>query len=131
MDLGRWDFFQNPSKQPQSVVVKTEENIWLSLSGLHEDVQVLFKKILRAGEDAKHMLLSWIGDCLKANAGRGKLWTSEVGALMGNSFVSDGFMLNLGAVMLKLCGPFTQGKHNVKLLKVNVAYRFVTEYCTK
>jgi hypothetical protein len=44
----------------------------------------------------------WLGDCFKANAGRGKLWTSEMGALLSNSYASDGFFLNLVPVLPKV-----------------------------
>ena len=45
-----------------------------------------------------------------------------MGALMSNSFASDGFMLNLGSVLLRLCSPFTSGVKNPRLLKIDVTY---------
>ena len=54
----------------------------------------LFKGLFRISPDVKHVTLMWIGDCLRANAGRGKLWTSEMGAIMSVNFVSDGFMVD-------------------------------------
>ena len=32
----------------------------------------------RCGDDVKHLSLMWLGECLAANAGRGKMWTSQV-----------------------------------------------------
>jgi ubiquitin conjugation factor E4 A len=68
----------------------------------------------------------WVGECLRANAGRGKLWTSEMGAIMSANFVSDGFMLNLSGVLLQFCLPFTSGVKNSKLFKINPSYTACT-----
>jgi ubiquitin conjugation factor E4 A len=82
----------------------------------------IFRQLLRCNADVKHLTLMWIGDCFHANAGRGKLWTAEMGGVLSGSFVSDGFMLNLGSILMKLCSPFTEGHHNPKLLKIDCRY---------
>ena len=67
----------------------------MSLEALRSDIYQLFNALLRSSPKVKHLTLMWLGDCFKANAGRGKLWTSEMGALLSNSYASDGFFLNL------------------------------------
>lgn len=121
-ELGAFDFFENPSSQPGSVHQRTEGQIWQSLEQLQEWLFRLFKGLFRISPDVKHLTLMWIGDCFKANAGRGKLWTSEMGAIMSANFVSDGFMLNLSGVLLQFCIPFTTGAKNPKLFKIDTRY---------
>jgi ubiquitin conjugation factor E4 A len=53
------------------------------------------------------------------------MWTNEMGPMLSQSYVSDGFMLNLGSVLLRLCKPFTNGAKNPKMLKVNPTYSAV------
>ena len=126
-ELGSFDFFENPSSQPGSVHQRTEGQIWQALEQLHEWLFRLFKGLLRISPDVKHLTLMWIGECLRANAGRGKLWTSEMGAIMSAQFVSDGFMLNLSGVLLQFCVPFTTGPKNPKIFKIDSRYTACTE----
>ena len=74
----------------------------MSLEALRSDIYQLFNALLRSSPKVKHLTLLWLGDCFKANAGRGKLWTSEMGALLSNSYASDGFFLNLVSSALNL-----------------------------
>ena len=121
-ELGGFDFFENPSSQPGSVHQRTEGQIWQALEQLQEWLYRLFKGLFRISPDVKHLTLMWIGECLRANAGRGKLWTSEMGAIMSANFVSDGFMLNLSGVLLQFCIPFTTGAKNPKIFKIDSRY---------
>ena len=45
-----------------------------------------------------------------------------MGPLLSQGYVSDGFMLNLGGVLLRLCAPFISGRRNPKMLKVDLTY---------
>lgn len=121
-DLQQCDFFENPSTQTAAVHSATEARIWNGLQNHREKLTAVFKQFLKASDKAKHLVLSWIGNCLKANVGRGKLWTSAVGGLLGNNFVSDGFALNLGGVLLQLCQPFVRGGKNSLILKIRPNY---------
>ena len=56
---------------------------------------------------------------MEENSGRAGLWHVQTGGMLqGVSFVSDGFMVNLGAVLLQLAQPFTQDIKSNKFLKV-------------
>jgi hypothetical protein len=61
----------------------------------------LMNRFPRVSEDAKHFALSWLGECLAANSGRGQMWTSQMGPLLAANYASDGFMLNLGSTLLR------------------------------
>ena len=50
------------------------------------------------------------------------MWTSQMGQIMSQTLVSDGFMVNLGSVLLKLCEPFIGDSRNSKLLKIDFRY---------
>lgn len=87
--------------------------------------------LLRFSPGVKHKILTWIGSCLYANSGdtfcnfnrycvglhtslhhffflgRAKLWQSHMSGLMNFNLASDGFMLNLSSVLLRLCRPFS------------------------
>ncbi len=124
-ELGRYDFFEEPSKQPSSVHTSTESRIWNGLDVLHDIVHDILKSLFKVNDEVKHLALMWIGDCFKANAGRGKMWTGQMGALLSNSLASDGFFLNLGAVLLKFCLPFTKSLANPKIMKIDPTYTSV------
>lgn len=124
-EIGNYDFFENPSKQPGSVHSSTESRIWTGLEIVQELTHEIFNGLIRAGPESKHFTLMWIGDCLKANVGRGKLWTGEVGSLFASQYSSDGFMLNLSALLLRFCRPICQGVGNPKILKISPTYTSV------
>lgn len=75
--------------------------------------------MFQVSPEAKDGLLSWMEACLQANRGRAGLWHLQ-GAEGGlqSIYASDGFMINLGAVMLHLAQPFTQDVRTAKILKV-------------
>ena len=62
----------------------------------------------------------WLGSCLAANQARGKMWTNQMGPLLAPGLASDGFMLNLGSCLLRLCGPLTENMD--KMTKVEPSY---------
>lgn len=76
---------------------------------------------------ARVKTLKWISQCLKANAGRGKLWNSQVFNPAFINSVSDGFMINLANITLRLCQPFCNNLKDAKILKVDPTYCAVNE----
>ena len=67
--------------------------------------------------EAKDRTLAWLVSCLDANRNKAKL----VASFVSTSGASDGFMLNLAAVLLKLSIPFL-GPLNPKLSTVDVRF---------
>lgn len=86
---------------------------------LHVQLHKIFLNLLKAGPDVKHKTLLWLGSCLEKNLGRCKLWNIEISML---GFISDGFAINLSAVLLRLCQPFISSSKNPKLLKIDPTY---------
>lgn len=98
-------------------------NIWSGLDALSESMHKVFHTLLKVSREVRHLTLSWIGDCLHANASRGKLWNSHNNTgLPDVTSVSDGFMLNLGNVLLRLCQPFCSKPDDTKILKIDPTY---------
>ena len=124
-EMGTYDFFEEPSKQPPSVHNNTEGRIWSATEIVHEICHEIFNALFRVDPEVKHLTLMWIGNCFQANAGRGKMWTNEMGPWLSNTFASDGFMLNLEAVLLMFCKPFAEGVGNTRMLKIDPTYTSV------
>jgi ubiquitin conjugation factor E4 A len=81
--------------------------------------------LLTRSPQIKNKTLEWLGLCLKTNADRGKLWNAQSPPdLNPANFtnVSDGFMINFGNVMLRLCHPFCSNFKDKKILKVDPTY---------
>lgn len=116
---GPYEFFEKALLQAASI---TEGNIWSATDVVTENLYKVFHALLKCSSEVRHQTLCWLADCLHANAGRGKLWNSHglnVGVL---GCVSDGFMLNLGCVLLRLCQPFCADPADPKLLLVDPTY---------
>lgn len=86
---------------------------------LHIQLHKIFLNLLKAGPEVKHRTLSWLGSCLEKNSGRCKLGNEGTSML---EFISDGFAINLSAVLLSLCQPFISNTDNPKLLKIDPTY---------
>ncbi|CAG4971899.1 unnamed protein product [Colias eurytheme] len=124
------EYFDNPTDQ--SSISMVESSIWNASSHLINNMHKVFLTLLKGGPQIKNRLLTWIGKCLKANVARGKLWNVQAGDISAASLqcVSDGFMLNLGAVLLQLCQPFCTSANDPKSLKIDPTYAAVpTEEC--
>lgn len=115
-----FEFFIEPLQQSNTAI---EGNIWTALDTLSECLHKVFHLLLKCSPEVRHSTLQWIGDCLQANAKRGKLWNMPhemgVNAML---CVSDGFMLNLGNVLLRLCQPFCIKQNDGKVPKIDPTY---------
>ncbi|XP_012529354.2 ubiquitin conjugation factor E4 A [Monomorium pharaonis] len=116
-----YDLFEKPLQEPSTIM---EATIWRAMDNLSEALYKVFHSLLKCSTEVRHLTLQWLGNCLYANASRGKLWNSqmEMGLLTGGHMcVSDGFMLNVGNVLLRLCQPFCT-KLNDKVPKIDPTY---------
>ena len=119
-DSGPWEYFSQPSGQPVSVHSATEGRLWSGLESVHTAGQTVIKQLLKVHEDVKHFVLLWLANCLADNQGRGKLWTNQMGSVLAGGLAGDGFMLNLGSVLLRLCGPMTENA--ARMEKIEPSY---------
>ena len=115
-----WEYFSQPSSQPVSVHSATEGRLWAGLESVHSAGQTVIKHLLKVSEDCKHFVLLWLSHCLADNQGRGKMWTNQMGSLLAAGLAGDGFMLNLGSILLRLCGPMVDSPS--KMDKVMASY---------
>ncbi|KAK2530332.1 Ube4a [Columba livia] len=114
-------YFLNPSRSsPQEIKVQ-ESNIHQFMAQFHEKIYQLLKNLLQLSPETKHRILSWLGNCLHANAGRTKIWANQMPEIFFQMYASDAFFLNLGAALLRLCQPFCRPK-SPKLLSFNPTY---------
>uniref|UniRef100_A0A8B9PPE1 Ubiquitin conjugation factor E4 A n=1 Tax=Apteryx owenii TaxID=8824 RepID=A0A8B9PPE1_APTOW len=114
-------YFLNPSRSsPQEIKVQ-ESNIHQFMAQFHEKIYQLLKNLLQLSPETKHRILSWLGNCLHANAGRTKIWANQMPEIFFQMYASDAFFLNLGAALLKLCQPFCKPK-SPRLLTFNPTY---------
>lgn len=105
-------------------MVSTEPMLWSSLDRLTSNIHGIILSLLKCNTDIKNRTLVWLGRCLHANADRGKLWSAQAPELNPSTYssVSDGFMINLGNVLLRLCQPFCSDPKDKKILKVDPTY---------
>ncbi|XP_072382541.1 ubiquitin conjugation factor E4 A [Diabrotica undecimpunctata] len=120
--VGQYVHFTNPVDQP--VNNGTEEYLWIYLSKQNKNLHKFFLAMLKCSPKVKEKTTLWIGNCLKTNANRGKLWNTHVPELNPAMYtnVADGFMLNLSNLLLSLCQPFCSKINDERILKVDPTY---------
>ncbi|XP_022251871.1 ubiquitin conjugation factor E4 A-like isoform X2 [Limulus polyphemus] len=121
MESEQYEFFEHPSRTTQQEHKITEQNIWMPLRSVTTQMHQIFYLLLRSSPEVRHKTMKWIGDCLHANSERSKLWNFHFEEVFGSVQASDGFMLNFGSVLLRLCKPFSL-PDSPKILKVNPTY---------
>lgn len=100
-----------------------EGNIWTAMDTLSDSLHRIFHALLKCSIEVRHLTLQWLGNCLHTNANRGKLWNSHTDMGFGAVLcVSDGFMLNIGNVLLRLCQPFCMKLNDDKVPKIDPTY---------
>ncbi|CAL9683941.1 unnamed protein product [Knipowitschia caucasica] len=114
-------YFLNPSRSSAQETKIQEANIHQFMGQFYDKLHQVFKNLLQRSGETRHLLLSWLGNCLQANAGRTKIWANQMPELFFQMYASDAFFLNLGSVMMKLCQPFCKPK-SPKLLTFNPTY---------
>ncbi|KAK3863322.1 hypothetical protein Pcinc_030892 [Petrolisthes cinctipes] len=115
-------YFAQPSSKPAHLHRETERDIWQAQQNLNSRTHKIFYRLLKVCPTAKTGLLEWIEGCLDTNRLRTSLVVlqgGQAGELARLGMVSDGFMVNLGAVMLPITQPFTQ---NTKILMVDPTF---------
>lgn len=101
-----------------------EPVLWTSMDNLTENIHKIFLNLLKLNAELRHKTLGWLGSCLKANSDKGKLWNSQAPELnpLIYTYASDGFMINISNVLLRLCHPFCSNVEDKKILKVDPTY---------
>ncbi|VDN99850.1 unnamed protein product [Rodentolepis nana] len=105
------EFFTDQT--PIKASVDADKNtIWRLTGEMDSKLTVLFKNLLRVGkqdDSIKSSLFEWFGACLHANRKRKQLANTMGSADPNNEdmrhLASDGFLNNLAALAVNLCGP--------------------------
>lgn len=82
---------------------------------------MIILNLLKRSSSVKTQVLMWLGNCVKANADRGKIWASQAVEVPFNTG-SDGMMINLLSVIMEFCQPFCSQTNEKKILKVDPTY---------
>lgn len=114
-DNGPYDFFDNLSENSTNI-----DHLNSCLTNHQNNIFNIFKMLLVQGTQVKSKTLTWIANCLHANAQRSQIWTMHNMAPMLNSGASDSFMFGLCSVLLRLCAPLC--KPSLKILLVDPTY---------
>lgn len=119
-----YQFFNQPTTTNASDLQRTQSLIDSNLSRLRFNLTDLFFSLLRSSPKIRFKTLKWLECCLATFNNRSKLWSNEIlSILIGNQApVSDGFMLNLSAVLLNLSKPFFASEINNVMLPVYPNY---------
>ncbi|KAB7507920.1 Ubiquitin conjugation factor E4 A [Armadillidium nasatum] len=112
------EFFDQPSSQAPQYHKMTENSIGIAQKALNSRTYSIFMTLLKVSPEIKDKFLKWIENCLEANSGRAGIWHIQSEEIRNLAYVSDSFMVNLGAVMLKLASPFSSVPDDVKNLKI-------------
>ncbi|XP_037533711.1 ubiquitin conjugation factor E4 A-like, partial [Nematolebias whitei] len=114
-------YFLNPSRSSAQETKVQEANIHQFMEQFQDKLHQILKNLLQRSGETRHLLLTWLGNCLQANAGRAKIWANQMPEIFFQMYASDAFFLNLGAALLKLCQPFCKPR-SPKLLTFNPTY---------
>nr|CAH7712924.1 unnamed protein product [Callosobruchus chinensis] len=123
--IGKYEHFTNPMDPVGNS--STETLLWGLLDKLNQNLHQFVLAMLRLSPKVKDKMLAWLGDCLRFNSDRGKLWNAQLAqtadlnpAVYRN--VTDGFMLSLCNLLLSLCQPFCSKIADQKILKIDPTY---------
>ncbi|CAL8345589.1 unnamed protein product [Arctogadus glacialis] len=114
-------YFTSPARSSAQETKIQEANIHQFMGQFHAKLHQTLKNLMQRSGETRHLLLSWLGGCLQANAGRTKIWANQMPEIFVQMYASDAFFLNLGAALLKLCQPFCRPR-SPKLLTFNPSY---------
>ncbi|XP_045464732.1 ubiquitin conjugation factor E4 A [Harmonia axyridis] len=96
-----------------------ESVVWNKVKLITDQLHLFILSLLKISPAVYNKILNWIGQCIANNSDREKLWNVQLALDFNYTCVSDGFMLQLGNVLLKLSEPFCNKK---KILKVDPTY---------
>lgn len=122
MAIEYYYFYFKPSN------IAHEATIHINTDKITHCIHMIMLNILKRSLPIKKRMLNWLGNCLKANVDRGKLWASQAMELPNIgpfNTVGDGMMINLLTVLMEFCQPFCSPDTEIKVLKVDPTYSAV------
>lgn len=107
--------FSNITKRTKTDVDHSVQTLQTKLTSVHNAATELVKLLLKAGGATRELVLTWLEQAVHVNAERAKENPDM------NITSSDGMMLNLTMVLLRLCGPFLPPE-STKAHLINAAF---------
>eukprot|EP00871_Galdieria_phlegrea_P000638 jgi/Galph1/1575/GphlegSOOS_G266.1 len=100
--------FSNPSQRTRQDIEQSMSSLRSSLRVLRHGLCEIMLSLLRASPESRELVLQWFGQCLHFDKERAKLQANY------QTLATDGFSLNVLAVLLLLAQPFSD-PHSPKL----------------
>ncbi|KAF2367829.1 Ubiquitin conjugation factor E4 core [Trinorchestia longiramus] len=102
-------FFADSSRLTRQEVDAVNASIASTQAIVHDRTFEIISTLLK-NKSTREKFLKWLEGCLSSNVGRAGLWHVAGGEALatGTQYVSDGFMLSLGAVLARLAHKFTE-----------------------
>ncbi|XP_018020985.1 ubiquitin conjugation factor E4 A [Hyalella azteca] len=102
-------FFVDAARLTRQEVNAVNSSISSTQAIVNERTFEIFSALLK-NKATRHMVMKWLEGCVASNLGRAGLWhVAGEGSLTATQYASDGFMINLGAVLARLAHKFTEG----------------------
>ncbi|EWC45716.1 hypothetical protein DRE_05053 [Drechslerella stenobrocha 248] len=108
-------YYPSPKTQPPAALSLASSSLRLSMDTHQNQLTVIVNHLVRASAEARGKVLDFFATVLNLNSKRRALQVQE------NTVSSDGFLLNITAVLNKLCDPFMDAAYS-KVDKIDVRY---------
>ncbi|KAK9457598.1 ubiquitin elongating factor core-domain-containing protein [Dipodascopsis uninucleata] len=108
-------YFANSRDRPQSDIDSAISGLRAELSNVQESLSIIVDKIVRASAESRERMLQYFAITMNLNHRRHAIQV-EPGTVS-----SDGFMLNITAILNKLCEPFVDATFS-KIDKIDPLY---------
>lgn len=107
--------FHDPVHATQREINDLSSGMKLELKVIQDQLFFIADKIIRSSPEARTSILSWLGNIINLNHKRLAF------QIQPNTVSSDGFMLNITAILIKFCEPFADS-FGSKIDKVSTTY---------
>ncbi|KAG8745833.1 hypothetical protein FRC10_006860 [Ceratobasidium sp. 414] len=108
-------YYSEPEKRTHSDLESTNTNLRATLVNLQQSLFLIFNAIVRASPESREQVLQYFSTALNINAKRAGAHVDP------QTVASDGFMINLQAVLLRFAEPFLDAKFS-KIDRIDPKY---------
>ncbi|KAK6517248.1 hypothetical protein TWF281_003911 [Arthrobotrys megalospora] len=108
-------YFPSPKTQAPAALNLASSSLRISIKTYQDQLSVIINYLVRASPEARGRVLDFFASVLNSNSKRRALQVQE------NTVSSDGFLLNITAVLNKLCDPFMDATYS-KVDKIDPRY---------
>ncbi|KZW03235.1 hypothetical protein EXIGLDRAFT_243210 [Exidia glandulosa HHB12029] len=108
-------YFSDIEKRTKADVDSSNANLRATLVGLQSSMYQIFNAIVRSSPEGREGVLTFFSRVLNANWKRAGAYTHP------NTIASDGFFLNIYAILLRFSEPFMDAKYS-KLDRIDTTY---------